>query len=256
MSDLYRSGHLSRPVITARRGDEGPPGAEHRAPARTSSALLWLSSVLLPATLLLPSVAAAQDPAADPAPCRTREEARQLDFWIGHWVVYNPETSQRVGENVIEPLLGDCALLENWTGAGGSSGKSLNFWDPQRRTWRQVWVSDRGNVLDYRTGEYRDGAMRFRGITIDEAGDTTLQRLTFHDVAPDIVRQVMEASTDGGETWETTWAGIYVRQEEGSPDGHERAVPDRDGPADRRLEVRQRAGPSDGGDALPVCDHP
>ena len=139
------------------------------------------------------------------------EPARQLDFWIGTWDVYDPE-GEVVGVNVIERQLGGCMLLESWTGAGGSSGKSMNFWDPQRRTWRQVWVSDRGNVLDYRRGEYRDGAMRFRGVTIGEAGDTTHQKLTFFDVAPDTVRQVFEASSDGGESWETTWVGVYVRR--------------------------------------------
>ena len=149
-------------------------------------------------------------------PCRHMEEARQLDFWIGAWDVYNPQ-GQKVGENVVEPMLKDCALLENWSGGGGSDGKSLNFFDPNRRTWRQVWVSDLGNVLDYRNGEFREGAMRFSGITISEVGDTTLQKLTFTPVAADTVRQVMEASSDGGRTWNTTWVGIYVRRASGGP---------------------------------------
>lgn len=145
-------------------------------------------------------------------PCRHSEEARQLDFWIGTWDVYNPRNGQKMGVNVVEPTLKGCALIENWTGAGGSSGKSLNFFDPQRKTWRQVWVSDLQNVLDYRHGEFRDGAMRFSGMTLDPAGDTTLQKLTFVDVAPDTVRQVFESSSDGGQTWSTDWVGIYVRR--------------------------------------------
>lgn len=152
----------------------------------------------------------AQSP-AQAEPCRDSPQARQLDFWIGTWDVYHPESGQKMGENVIEPMLEGCALLESWTGAGGSSGKSLNFYDPQRKTWRQVWVSDMATVLDYRHGEYRDGAMRFEGITIGEDGDTTLQKLLFFDVSPDTVRQVMESSTDG-EGWSTDWVGIYVRR--------------------------------------------
>ena len=152
-------------------------------------------------------------------PCLHDETAREFDFWIGTWDVYNPQGRQ-VGVNEIDRMLKGCLLLENWTGAGGSSGKSMNYYDPQRETWRQVWVSDRGNVLDYRQGEFRDGAMRFRGITIDEAGDTTHQKLVFHAVAPDTVRQVFEASTDGGETWNVTWEGIYVKRGEGA--GEER----------------------------------
>ena len=165
----------------------------------------------LAAALASPAAGAGQE-SASPTPCMDTEAARQLDFWVGTWDVVSPEDGGRLGENVVERELGGCLVMENWTGARGSSGKSMNFWDPQRRTWRQVWVSDRGNVLDYRHGEYRDGAMRFLGITIGEAGDTTAQKLTFHDVAPDTVRQVFEASTDGGATWETTWVGIYVRR--------------------------------------------
>ncbi len=181
-------------------------------PPRHRSFRALVPAGLALAALLPSSYGHAQTPESDPAPCRQSAEARQLDFWIGHWAVHHPETGERLGENVVEPLLKGCVLLENWTGARGSSGKSMNFYDPQRRTWRQVWVSDRGNVLDYRVGELRDGAMRFRGITIDEDGDTTRQKLTFIAVAPDTVRQVMEASTDGGATWDTTWVGVYVRK--------------------------------------------
>ena len=156
-------------------------------------------------------------------PCMHSDAARRFDFWIGTWDVYNPQ-GRLVGVNVVERRLKGCLLLENWTGASGSSGKSMNYWDPQRETWRQVWVSDQGNVLDYRHGEHRDGAMRFRGITIGEDGDTTHQRLTFEDVAPDTVRQVFEASTDRGETWNTTWVGIYVKRAEPVGDEEEQAA--------------------------------
>jgi hypothetical protein len=148
---------------------------------------------------------------ANSEPCLHSEVARQLDFWVGTWDVYNPR-GQKVGENVVQRLLKGCLLLENWTDAGGSSGKSMNYYDPLRQTWRQVWVADQGNVLDYRHGEYRDGRMVFRGLRLDPAGDTVQDRLTFVDVSPDTVRQVFEASRDGGETWATTWVGIYVRR--------------------------------------------
>ncbi len=164
---------------------------------------------LLAALVAVP--AAAQEP-PPPDRCATAPEFRQLDFWIGTWDVYDPETGEKAGVNVIEPMLERCALLESWTGAKGGTGKSLNFYDPQRKTWRQVWVSDRGSVLDYREGERRGDAMHFRGITVDAAGDTTLQKLTFRSVAPDTVRQVFQASKDGGATWDTTWVGVYVRR--------------------------------------------
>ena len=174
---------------------------------RRSPLLLLLG---LAAALAAAPAAAQQQP--DPERCRTTPEFRQLDFWIGTWDVVHPERGDTLGVNVIEPMLNDCALMENWTSARGGTGKSLNFYDPQRRTWRQVWVDAYGSVLDYRNGEFRDDAMHFTGITLSPAGDTTLQKLIFERVAADTVRQIFESSTDGGTTWSRDWVGIYLRR--------------------------------------------
>lgn len=149
--------------------------------------------------------------ARNAAPCEHMEEARQFDFWVGHWSVHEPGSMRQLGENRVERALKGCVLLENWTGAGGSDGKSMNFFDPVGRTWRQLWVSDRGNILDYTRGEFRDGAMRFSGVQATAEGDTMHQRLDFEAVAADTVRQIFRESRDGGETWQTTWVGLYIR---------------------------------------------
>ena len=180
-----------------------------RLPRPSATSLVLLAALAAAAAAAGP--AAAQQ-APDPDVCRDRPESRQLDFWIGTWDVYHPETGAKLGVNTIEPMLNDCALMENWTSERGTSGKSLNFWDPQRKTWRQIWVDAFGNVLDYREGEYRDRALHFSGITISPQGDTTLQKLIFHSVSPDTVRQVFESSKDRGATWSTDWVGIYVRR--------------------------------------------
>lgn len=155
----------------------------------------------------------------DPERCRDHSEWRQLDFWLGTWDVIDPEDGRRLGVNVVEPILNDCALMENWTSALGGTGKSLNFYDPQRRTWRQVWVDGFGAVLDYREGEFRDGAMHFNGITIGSSADTTFQKLTFRHIATDTVQQVFESSEDGGDTWTEDWVGLYIRRSSGSGGG-------------------------------------
>lgn len=146
-------------------------------------------------------------------PCRDDEVSRQFDFWIGTWDVYVGGT--QAGTNTIEPLLGGCALLENWTNVGGREGKSFNWVDRstfRELRWRQLWVADQGNTLDYYDGHYADGAMRFRGHTISATGDSIPQKLTFFDVHPDTVRQVFEQSNDRGETWVVTFDGLYVRR--------------------------------------------
>lgn len=174
-----------------------------------SAALLGLLAGLL-AGALLPDHAAAQGfPVSDRLP----EEARQFDFWVGTWDVF--VGGRQVGVNVIESMLGGCVLLENWTNARDRGGKSFNWIDRSTFTeprWRQLWVDDGGNTLDYYDGHFSDGAMRFSGHTFDANGDSIPQKLTFHSVHPDTVRQVFEQSTDGGATWVVTFDGLYVKR--------------------------------------------
>ena len=149
-------------------------------------------------------------------PCRAMPEAKQFDFWIGQWDVTPwalaaPLPSQQIGGNDVHPILEHCVVLENWRAANGGEGKSFNYFDTNLHRWRQVWMADSGGALDY-TGEYRDGAMRFTGWTLDAKGNRVDQKLTFFNVAPDTVRQLFEASADGGKTWTATFDGRYVRR--------------------------------------------
>lgn len=150
-------------------------------------------------------------------PCRTLGEARQLDFWIGDWDVtpwQAPASSNPavIGTNKIEPILEHCVLMENWQGLGSapSAGKSMNFWDTNRRQWRQIWMADGGGSLDY-AGSFRDGAMRFEGWTLAPNGGRVMQKLTFFPISKDTVRQLFETSADSGKTWQPGFDGRYVR---------------------------------------------
>ena len=83
------------------------------------------------ATLLLTaSGAGTADPPA--AKC-VAAEMRQFDFWVGDWTV--TDRGKLAGRNHIERILGGCALLENWSGAQGGAGKSLNFYDSDDARW-------------------------------------------------------------------------------------------------------------------------
>lgn len=142
-------------------------------------------------------------------PCRRQAESRQLDYWAGSWDVF--VSGNRVGTNDVIPMLGNCVLQENWTATGGGEGKSVNYYDPNTHKWRQIWTDDSGGVLDY-TGEFREGAMRFQGVTIDVKGSRTLQKLTFFPISADSVRQLFETSTDEGKTWTPGFDGMYIRK--------------------------------------------
>ena len=172
--------------------------------------MLRSSSRLLAAIALLsPALTPAQTPPAPPPPGCPAEVRRQFDFWVGDWSV--TVNGQHAGDNRIDRILEGCALLENWTGTGGMSGKSLNFYDPARRQWHQTWVDDRGGSLGL-DGTFTDGKMVLSGTKKDQAGKTTINRITWNALPSGQVRQVWEQSSDDGKSWTVAFDGLYTRK--------------------------------------------
>jgi hypothetical protein len=154
--------------------------------------------------------AVAQQPPQRQSPCRTQPEYRQFDFWVGEWDVQTPQ-GQTAGTNSVQLILGDCVLLENWTGARGGHGKSFNVYNAAKGKWQQTWVDNAGSVLEL-LGEYRDDRMIFSGETVRRDGTKVLERLSFTKLPGDRVRQFWEQSADGGKTWTVAFDGTYVRK--------------------------------------------
>jgi hypothetical protein len=154
---------------------------------------------------------AATSPTETPTPAARPCAAapyRQFDFWLGAWTVTRPD-GKTAGTNRITRILGGCALREQWRGAGGSTGTSLNVYDAEANRWRQTWVDDRGGVL-LLTGGLREGKMMLEGETAASAGKTVRQRITWTPLPGGRVRQFWDSSSDGGKTWETEFDGIYA----------------------------------------------
>src|SRR5262249_20385886 len=100
---------------------------------------------------------------------------------------------------------------ESWTGATGGVGKSLNTYDRASGRWQQTWVSDQGELTDY-FGALSDGAMVFLADEVEKDGTRSRLRMGFFNLGQGGVRQLIERSTDGGETWRTLFAGHYTRR--------------------------------------------
>jgi len=144
------------------------------------------------------------------SPCLSSPEYRQFDFWVGEWEVFDPG-GQKVGENVVLSASKGCLVLENWTGTAGGEGKSMNFYEPSLKKWRQIWVGSLGAVSEF-SGEYKDGAMRFSGETRMGADKKVQRRLTFFNLGPNEVRQFSERSTDEGASWQVDYDFRYKRR--------------------------------------------
>lgn len=144
-----------------------------------------------------------------PTPC-TAMEHRQFDFWIGEWNVFNQQ-GQQVGTNRISRISNGCALLEEWQAAGGSGGKSINFFDAADQQWHQLWVGGDGTVLRI-AGTLKDRAMQLVGGQRKTPRGTVRDRITWTPQKDGAVEQRWDISTDGGATWTTGFVGMYRRK--------------------------------------------
>jgi len=147
-------------------------------------------------------------------PCEFNELYRELDFWIGTWDVFTPG-GFLAGRNVVEKDFNGCTIHEMWTSTGGAfTGGSYNYFDPAAGHWKQKWVDSGGSIMEM-DGRIVDGTMSFSGKTTDKNGKSELTRMSLTPNSDGSVRQFIERSRDGGETWLLYFEGNYVKAEEG-----------------------------------------
>jgi hypothetical protein len=139
-------------------------------------------------------------------------ESRQFDFWVGEWEVTDsagrvPMGSSRV---VIEEL--GCVVHENWTGQGGGTGQSFNFYQRRTGKWEQMWVSSAGSYLHLIGGLEGRTMVLQAEIPAPNGTGTVLSQLRWSPEPDGRVRQLWRQSRDGGQTWTVAFDGWYRRK--------------------------------------------
>jgi len=202
---------------------------EHAKAGRAAEALAALARVTAPAPGVLVQLRTSDDFKAlrgNPqfqaiveklTPC-TGPQYKEFDFWLGDWEVRNA-AGQILGHNRISKRHGGCVVQEEWEGANGGSGTSLNVYDQTTKQWHQFWVdasgtnwlsSDaQGNPVTLRGGIH-DGAMVLASHP-DTLPAIGLTRATWRLLPDGRVRQTFESSTDGGKTWTVSFDGFYKK---------------------------------------------
>ena len=169
---------------------------------------IWKCLSALTAIVFAANDGAAQQPA--PPPGCDRAEYRQFDMWLGDWVVLNP-AGDTIGTNRIERISDGCALLEQWRDAGGGTGTSINFFEPETGRWNQLWVGGRGMVLRLEGG-LSNGAMELAGTSPRTTPrGPVLDRIRWTALEDGSVEQLWLISADDGGTWQESFRGIYRR---------------------------------------------
>lgn len=141
-------------------------------------------------------------------PCLYDELYSAMDFWLGDWDVF--VNGRLAGRNKITKVSDGCALLEDWTSSQGTTGMSLNFYDPSVSKWKQTWVG--GYVGEYVEESHADGEILFGYESAAADGSPVHNRLLFKLQEDGSVRQVFSSSTDGGENWQVSFDGRYVKR--------------------------------------------
>ncbi len=161
------------------------------------------------------SPALGQQPRTEPPPCDSDSVYHVLDFWVGDWDV--KVGAQLVGTNRISRILDGCAVLEEWKDTQGGEGRSLFYYDPGTRRWKQVWVTSQATAIGG-TKEKRliarlpNGGTRFQGETLLPRGGVLLDRTTLEPRQDGTVRQLIEISHDGGTTWQAAFDAVYRKR--------------------------------------------
>jgi hypothetical protein len=176
---------------------------------RDGAAVLLLSLTIAP---FLHPQATGSKPAAPPHPCQSDPEYQKLDFWVGTWDVYDNHDGTLNGTDVVEKIVGGCAIVENWREADGSGeGKSLFYYQRAKKRWKQVWVTDAGPIKEKQLVDELKGGVRFQGEIPHLDGSSHLDRTTLTPLPGGKVHQVIEISRDAGKTWETVFDAEYRR---------------------------------------------
>lgn len=144
-------------------------------------------------------------------PCAHQPESRQFDFWIGEWDVSAPSMTAGPARSRIELVEDRCIIAEYYEN-GPYAGRSLNVYDAAAKKWRQFWVDNKGGLSQYE-GEFKDRKMAFANNNVpNPGGPPAIGKMTFFDLGPNQVRQLIEQSTDEGKTWTVVFDGTYTRR--------------------------------------------
>ena len=160
-------------------------------------------------SLVATSVGFAQD-SAPPAPCADMAAFTAFDFWVGEWDVHTGDGTY-AGHNSIEKAENGCVIVEQWAGASGGTGMSINYLEHSSGQWVQIWNAAGGTQIDIRGGLTDDGMLLVGKIHYISNSTTADFRGLWTLLDDGRVRQFFEQSSDGGETWVPWFEGFYTR---------------------------------------------
>jgi len=166
------------------------------------------------AVLLLAHAAgfAQQTTGITPNFCQENAHFSDWDFWVGEWKVYsNDEARTHLGDNSVTKHYENCLIKETWVSPGGG-GFSVNYFNPVKSEWRQVWVAN-GYSIDYVGGLNEQGHMVLQGEIYNYPTNNSSQfRGSWSAEDNGDVIQRFEVHNAETQEWTVWFEGRYVKQ--------------------------------------------
>ncbi len=158
------------------------------------------------------------------------QEYHQFDFWIGQWDIKQKilkadgKWFEANASTNVSPVLGDCALMEEWQGdvfffwegmekPEPLKGFSVRAYDSKTKQWTISWMDTRHLRFTEFVGSFHDGRGEFFRKRPNGKGNETITRVTFSEITPASVLWELAISTDAGQTWKPLWIMQMTRRE-------------------------------------------
>lgn len=132
-----------------------------------------------------------------------------FDFWLGEWRV--SANGKLAGINHIEKIQNGCVIRENWESATSDyTGTSYNFYDSETGRWQQLWLDNKGDVLQL-SGNLVQGKMVLESpLESDGSIDKAFNRVTWSQNEDGSIRQLWEL-VHKDKTDQVIFDGLYRR---------------------------------------------
>lgn len=143
-------------------------------------------------------------------PCTVSSDSRQLDFWLGDWMVTYPGMSGSAASKVFLDL-DKCLVTESWDAGKGHSGKNVFAYSADDKNWHGFFADNEGRVHEFE-GKVAAGSAEFTGLSRGPDGQAVLNRVKIVRIAANKIEQSWEKSMDNGTTWTMNFRGEYSRK--------------------------------------------
>jgi hypothetical protein len=167
----------------------------------------WFKSSLFVIALGMPLQVFA---ASDSGPCAAAPN-RELDYWLGDWIVSAPGGTG-TSTSRVSLSLDKCVIVENWGDGKDHTGENLFGYSYDDKSWHGFFADNRGRVHVFVDGTVASGVAEFQGSSVGDNGQKVLNRVRIVRVNPNQAEQLWEKSVDSGRTWTTAFRGEYTRR--------------------------------------------